>query len=47
MHGEGILTLLNGEKFEGHFENGMIHGMGKFFAEREKMVYGNYYEGIL
>lgn len=45
MHGEGILTLTNGQKYEGHFSNGMIHGKGKFYGET--ITIGSWYEGIL
>ncbi|CAK94015.1 unnamed protein product (macronuclear) [Paramecium tetraurelia] len=45
MHGEGILTLTNGQKFEGHFINGMIHGKGRFYGDQ--IIVGNWFEGVL
>eukprot|EP00475_Leptophrys_vorax_P006802 TRINITY_DN1424_c0_g1_i5.p1 TRINITY_DN1424_c0_g1~~TRINITY_DN1424_c0_g1_i5.p1 ORF type:complete len:287 (+),score=43.88 TRINITY_DN1424_c0_g1_i5:740-1600(+) len=29
-HGPGILTMPNGDRYEGNFENGMFHGTGMF-----------------
>jgi hypothetical protein len=31
MHGKGVLTLTNGERFEGTFDDGNIEGPGTFF----------------
>lgn len=32
MTGKGVLTLTNGEKFDGTFEDGTIEGVGAFQA---------------
>jgi hypothetical protein len=32
MHGKGTLKFKSGERFEGEFEDGMIHGNGVFFG---------------
>lgn len=30
MHGLGTLILVNGEKYTGEFDEGMVHGEGEF-----------------
>ena len=45
MHGEGIMYLTNGEKFEGNFFNGMIHGRGKFIGDH--IITGFWAEAVL
>lgn len=47
MHGKGIMTLSNGEKFEGTFVEGMIDGYGKFTSIDYKVTTGIWKEGIL
>ena len=40
MHGFGIFTWPNGEKYEGQFSNDKLNGRGKFY-----WASGKYYEG--
>jgi hypothetical protein len=32
MHGKGLLTLTNGEKFDGSFDDGNIEGPGTYYT---------------
>ena len=40
FNGEGILSLPDGRRIEGHFKNNKIHG-----SAREYAVNGDYYDG--
>ena len=40
MHGQGTLTLVNGEKFIGQFNLGKIHGSGIFHKNTNETLSG-------
>lgn len=45
-HGIGKLTFLNGDFYEGAFENDYYHGKGVFYQNKEKCFYeGEFYKG--
>ena len=39
MHGQGRLSLPDGSKYVGQFENAKIHGAGKFFRADGSLEY--------
>ena len=47
MHGKGIYTYQNGDKFNGIFENGKRHGEGVMKYKNNKYVYGYWFEDKL
>ena len=47
MSGKGCLTLTNGEKFDGTFEDGTIEGNGTFYTQNGDQVQGYWKDGIL
>jgi hypothetical protein len=38
MHGNGILGLTNGDKFEGHFKEGIIDGPGVYHSGKGQSI---------
>lgn len=38
MHGSGTLTLSNGEKYNGEFQDGMFHGEGEFTTKSGEVI---------
>ena len=45
MQGKGILLLTNGEKYEGEFYDGMVHGQGVFTTILGEEISGSWLEG--
>lgn len=47
MSGKGVLTLTNGERFDGTFEDGTIEGPGQFYTLSGEIISGYWKDGIL
>lgn len=47
MHGNGQLTLTNGEKYVGEFSDGMIEGEGEFYTVDNNIIKGVWQAGVL
>ena len=47
MHGMGILSLCNGEKYNGKFMDGMIHGEGSYYKSNGETIIGIWSENII
>jgi len=46
-HGRGLHRMINGDRYEGMWENGMKNGPGKFFFMDKDLVYtGNWKDNI-
>lgn len=46
MHGQGLLTLTNGEKYAGQFKEGMIDGKGQYYDLDNEVILGIWKNGI-
>ena len=47
MHGKGTLTLTNGERFDGTFEDGTIEGEGTYYTVDGNLIHGYWKDGVL
>jgi hypothetical protein len=47
MHGQGQLTLTNGERYNGEFVDGMVEGRGEFYTANNEVYKGVWSSGVL